>query len=270
MVVYALVGESGTGKSYRAMWVAREHKIKYIIDDGLLIREGSIIAGKSAKREKTSFASVRRAIFQNPEDAEIVAKAIQDNQVESILVLGTSERMVNLIAERLKLPSISKYINIHDIATDEEIATAKNIRETQGKHVIPAPVFEVRKAFSGYFVDSLKVFFNKSAKGPYVAEKTIVRPAYSYLGDYTLSKSVIIDICRYEAKQVPGIEVMDVKLSKKPGGVMITLEVIVDINVDMRKTAAIVQKRIKQPLEEYVSIVVSAIDIHIKSFMNIK
>jgi len=45
-----------TGKSHRAVWVARERGIDFIIDDGLLIRGAQIIAGKSAKKEKTKIA----------------------------------------------------------------------------------------------------------------------------------------------------------------------------------------------------------------------
>ncbi len=37
MKVYAFVGPSGTGKSYRAQMVANQKGIEYIIDDGLLI-----------------------------------------------------------------------------------------------------------------------------------------------------------------------------------------------------------------------------------------
>lgn len=52
MRVVGFVGPSGTGKSHRAVWVARERGIDFIIDDGLLIRGAQIIAGKSAKKEK--------------------------------------------------------------------------------------------------------------------------------------------------------------------------------------------------------------------------
>ena len=38
MEVYAFVGSSGTGKSYRAQMVARKYNIRYIIDDGILIK----------------------------------------------------------------------------------------------------------------------------------------------------------------------------------------------------------------------------------------
>src|SRR5690554_1237243 len=43
--VYALVGRSGTGKSFRSKLVAEKHNIDLIIDDGLLIRDERIIAG---------------------------------------------------------------------------------------------------------------------------------------------------------------------------------------------------------------------------------
>jgi len=61
--VIALVGPSGTGKSHHAMWVAQEYGCRAIIDDGLLISGSRIVAGKSAKREETKTAAVRRAVF---------------------------------------------------------------------------------------------------------------------------------------------------------------------------------------------------------------
>ena len=51
MDVIALVGPSGTGKSHRALLVANQYKADIIIDDGLLIKDGKIIAGSSAKKE---------------------------------------------------------------------------------------------------------------------------------------------------------------------------------------------------------------------------
>ena len=45
MQIIAFVGASGTGKSYRAITIARENKIDAIIDDGLLISNNKIVAG---------------------------------------------------------------------------------------------------------------------------------------------------------------------------------------------------------------------------------
>ena len=70
-------GVSGSGKSYRALEVAAEKGLKYVIDDGLLISERRVIAGRSAKKEKTRLASVRCALFFNEEHAEDVKKAKQ-------------------------------------------------------------------------------------------------------------------------------------------------------------------------------------------------
>ena len=65
MRVIALVGKTGTGKSYQCIELAREENIESIIDDGLLISGNKILAGKSAKHETTKMASVKRAIFAN-------------------------------------------------------------------------------------------------------------------------------------------------------------------------------------------------------------
>lgn len=67
MKVYAFVGPSGTGKSYRAQMVANERGINYIIDDGLLISGNEILAGISAKKAPTKIETVRNALFQNEE-----------------------------------------------------------------------------------------------------------------------------------------------------------------------------------------------------------
>ena len=50
ITVYALVGKSGTGKSFRARLLAEKLDVTYIIDDGLLIHKENIVAGRSAKQ----------------------------------------------------------------------------------------------------------------------------------------------------------------------------------------------------------------------------
>ena len=48
--------------------------------------------------------------------------------------------MVKKIVENLEIEPISETIYITDVATEEEMETARNIRVTQGKHVIPVPI----------------------------------------------------------------------------------------------------------------------------------
>ena len=75
--VYAFVGPSGTGKSYRAQMVASENNISYIIDDGLLVNENEVVAGESAKKAPTKIETVKHAIFIDEKERNQMKKAIK-------------------------------------------------------------------------------------------------------------------------------------------------------------------------------------------------
>ena len=84
--------------------------------------------------------------------------------------------------------------------------TAQTIRRTQGKHVIPVPTFEIKKDFSGYILDPLQIFKSKgSGKKPYISEKSIIRPTFSYLGNFTISDTVFRQMVEHIAKKTEGI-----------------------------------------------------------------
>jgi len=233
--VYAFVGESGTGKSYRAQMVAGAYNIKFIIDDGLLIKNNEIVAGSSAKRAPTKIETVRRAIFIEPEQRDEMIKAIEKNRVKSILILGTSDKMVKEIAENLELPKISKTIYITDVATEEEITSAKRMRTTEGKHVIPVPTFEIKKEFSGYLLDPLQIFkTNGIGEEPYISEKSIIRPTFSYIGRFTISDHVFKQIIEYQAPKFDGIsKILKILLEKTDKGpkIYVELEVYYGFNI---------------------------------------
>ena len=135
MDVIALVGPSGTGKSHRALLVANQYKADIIIDDGLLIKDGKIIAGSSAKKEKSRIMAVRRAIFILPGHAEEARNAIEREQPNRMLILATSENMVHKIAKILRLPAVSRVIHIEDIASETDMKKAAFHRLKEGKHI---------------------------------------------------------------------------------------------------------------------------------------
>jgi len=150
--VYAFVGPSGTGKSYRAQMVAGERNTHFIIDDGLLIKDNEVVAGESAKKASTKVATVKHALFYEEEEKAEIIKALKKYKPESILILGTSDGMVQKIAANLGLPEILETTYITDVATESEMKTARRIRVTEGKHVIPVQTFEIKKDFSLIFV----------------------------------------------------------------------------------------------------------------------
>ena len=233
--VYAFVGPSGTGKSYRAQMVAGEYDIKYIIDDGILVKNNDIVAGSSAKKAPTKIETIKRALFKNEEQRNEMIKALNKYKPKSILILGTSDKMVEEIASNLELPEIEKTIYITDVATEEEIDNAKRIRTTEGKHVIPVPTFEIKKDFSGYLLDPLQIFKSKGTGAkPYISEKSIIRPTFSYMGNYTISDTVFRQIIEYIASKTESVtEVLKVRVTTTENGPSIYVEVEVQYGYNL-------------------------------------
>lgn len=161
--VYALVGESGTGKSFRSKLLAEQYGIHAIIDDGLLIQDEKIVAGRSAKREKTYMGAVRAALFDDKEHRDSVARVLRKTHIKKILLLGTSEKMVMKIAMRLQLPQPQKIIHIEEIASKEDIEKAIKSRQVEGKHVIPVPSIEVKKITHKSFQLQCMIFSVKTS-----------------------------------------------------------------------------------------------------------
>ena len=153
MKVYSLTGHSGTGKSYQAPGVMEEKNIDMLIDDGLLIFKDVVEAGISAKRQKTKVGAIKTALFTDDEHAESVANRIKELEPESILIVGTSDKMTDVIAKRLGLPPVSERIYIEEITTEEERQKAEKSREQMGKHVIPVPTVQLKRDFAGYFMN---------------------------------------------------------------------------------------------------------------------
>lgn len=263
MKVYAFVGPSGTGKSHRAQWVARERGIECIIDDGLLIKGNRVLAGSSAKKEATKIASIRRALFTEPEHADKVREAIRMYEPQSILILGTSDGMLDSIVKILGLPEISEKIRIEDVATDLEIKRALSIRREEGKHVIPVPTFEIKRQFSGYFLDPLRIFRPKG-RGlvPFVADKSVVRPTFSYLGKYVISDFAVFTIVENIALQTDGIhKVMKFRIDNMATGIEIKMDVAVCYGYQIHDVLKEFQVQTKEILERLTGLNIISINL---------
>lgn len=263
---YAFIGPSGTGKSYRAQYVASEKNVNYIIDDGLLIKDSQVIAGVSAKKAPTKIETVKNALFLTEDKKLEIQKAIKKYRPDAILILGTSDGMVDKIAHNLELPPISERIYINEVATQEEMDTARKMRVTQGKHVIPVPTFEIKKDFSGYLLDPLQIFKSKGKNAkPYIAEKSIIRPTFNYLGNFTISDSVFKDIIVTVAKKVKDVyKVLKIRVDKThtdTAGIELYIEVSIEYGSNMMETLRILKKETRREIENLTAMYISSIDI---------
>lgn len=261
--VYAFVGPSGTGKSYRAQMVASEYNIRYIIDDGLLIKDNEVIAGVSAKKAPTKIETVKGALFLNQEKAEEIKKAFRKYKPESLLILGTSDGMIEKIRTNLELPELEKTIYITDVATEQEMEEAKRMRMVEGKHVIPVPTFEIKKDFSGYILDPLQIFKSKGKDAkPYISEKSIIRPTFSYLGNYTISDGVLKDIIAHLAASVDAIyKINRTRIEKTQTGVKIYIEIILVYGFNIVSSLQSFKKKCIKEIENLTAINVDEVQI---------
>lgn len=267
MDVYTLVGKSGTGKSFHAMNLCKKLNIEGIIDDGLFIYKNSVIAGISAKRESTKIGAVKTAMFLNDEIRDEVRDAIKKQDPASILVLGTSHKMTDKIIDRLGLPALpqdsERRINIEDITTPQEREMAHKQRNEYGKHVIPAPALQLKRTFAGYFMDPLKFFRGKDTGA--AAERTVVRPAYSYMGEYFVSEKVIDDIIMWLAHEMSAVgRVIHIVQYPKPEAYKLKIAIKIRKGYPVWPSARDFQKSVEEQIEKMTAFNIAQIDIEVR------
>ena len=267
--VFALIGRSGTGKSYHSKQVAAKYKIDLIIDDGLLIKGDRIVAGHSAKEDPNFISAVRTAVFDNDEHKNEVEAALIKEKYKRLLIIGTSEKMINKICNRLEMPQPEKIIHIEDVSTPEDIETAMRIRFTEGKHVIPVASIEVTRSAPQIVYDSMKVFLGKKKHGKAKTfEKTIVRPEFSKpakdgISEIELTQMVKHSIGEYDS----AMKVKKVRGTKNPDS---SYSIYVILQISMRhyiaNTITDLQDYISDNLERYGNIKVKSVSIEIEEW----
>ena len=272
MDVIALVGPSGTGKRHRDLWVAQKNGADAIIDDGILIKDGKVIGGYSAKKEKNRIMAVRRAIFVLPGHASDVRRAIAESLPRRILILGTSENMVQKIAKALKIGPVSKIIRIEDIASKRDMELAQYHRLKKGEHIIPVPSIELKPHFSGYLIDPIKSFFKtSSSKRRRLGERSIVHPVFSYYGKLVIDDSVIKSIVHIVAEKLEEVyrvgttRVKHIVNGDDDLGIMVSLEVVFAYGHTIAETMVALRKELQKEIEHMTGMVVHEIDILVKS-----
>ena len=274
MEVFGLAGPSGTGKSHRAMQVAYENQIDTVIDDGLLIRDGKRIAGRSAKAEASAVKAVKRAIFTDEHHRQQVKKALEHIRPARLLILGTSEKMVGLIARALELPPPVRIFHIEELASPEEIALAHQLRNTYGMHVIPVPVMEVREDLPGYLMRPIRYLIgitsgNKAKHG----EKTVMQPRFSSAGRLVITNQAMEQLCRGIAAKVLGVaRISRVDAWVNRGNVAVEIELTALLPRPVQETAAEVASRLDRQILQLCGMNVEGIRVlvrHVRSPLTI-
>lgn len=268
MEIYALIGASGTGKSHLAPLLAYQYEINYILDDGLLITGNRVVAGRSAKRERTRFGAVKRALLYDPEHACQIKDKLAKINPKKLLILATSRRMSQVITERAGLEHPQHYIDIEDVATPKSIQTALTIREKENCHAVPLPTLAIKKDFPGYLIDPWLSFFGRShPKEQKVAvERSIVRPIYSSLGSFFITEHVICDLVAYIAKEVPGVyKATKTEVVTSGNHLVFKVDLTLSITENLITVLAAAQRAIKKQVEYLTGFNVNQVDLIAKN-----
>lgn len=272
--IYALVGASGTGKSYNAKLVAERYKLNAIIDDGLLIQADKILAGHSAKSEQSFLGAVRVALFDDKEHRDEIARKIKRHRIRRILILGTSKKMVMRIAARLQLPPPSKIIYIEDISSKEMIELALKSRQIEGKHIIPVASTEVRKRYPKIFASGIRFTFHRLnplrllVRENKVVEKSIVQPEFSKKMRQHISEAAITHMTLASIREIDSaVCVKKIIIATDSRGYTLTITLDMpaasqyEASVPLTKRVDAMQKKIISDIENTSGIFIE--DVHI-------
>lgn len=273
MKIISFTGKSGTGKSFQATALAQKRNIDAIIDDGLLIYKGQIVAGTSAKKSPSKREAMRIALFNHDWHRQEVVQALVKYHPETIMIIGTSDKMTNIVCESLGLHEPEERIYIEDVTTEEQRETAHYHRHIEGEHVIPAPMGQLKRDFAGYFMNPLrilkaaKVLRDDNAQEPEEDEfnRTVVRPQYSYFGVFTITEQALKDIVSITAEKYKDrLVVLDRLGNGKQMNMVIAIDVRLLQGPDMIETCESFQKDVHQAIENMTSFSVEAVNIRIR------
>lgn len=265
MEIISFTGKSGTGKSYSAAKICREQGIEAIIDDGLLIYKGGIAAGRSAKECTSKAAAMRTALFNYEDHRQEVREALRRLHPKKLMVIGTSDRMVNWITDALELKRADRRMYIEDFTTEEQRRVAGEHRMQDGEHAIPVPMGQLKRDFAGYILNPSRFFRSRAMQEEAGRERTIVRPPFSYSGKFEISEQAIGDLIHIAADNHRGcIKVQNFYHNGKVSGFNLVIEIRIRRFPGAGRHCILFQKEVAESLRKMTSFSLGHVNIRIK------
>ncbi|MCL2009059.1 MAG: hypothetical protein FWG71_00755 [Synergistaceae bacterium] len=259
--VIAFVGAAGTGKSQRASKVARQHGVDFVIDDGLIVSKGQIMAGKSAKTEKNLVRAIRRALFQYAPHRMEAASFLASRAPCKVMVLATSDSMMEKIVAALNLSPPQKVVYITEVASQEEIVNALKERREKKQHVVPVSRAQIQSNFAGKLVSQIRSFFKSKDRDA----RTVVKPPFSFDGRVTIEPQAIMEIARRLI--VTGDHIHQVReLNLVPEGDAVSINLVVDVKLNGKSAlylARTLQKKLSRGMSFFTGIEVKKVNVKI-------
>ena len=270
MEIFSFTGKSGTGKSYSANRICRMNHIDGIIDDGLLIYKGAIVAGRSAKESKSKAVAMRRALFNYEDHRLEVMEKLRELNPHRLMVIGTSDRMVDWITDALELHRADHRLYIEDYTSAEQRELARDRRMNAGEHAIPVPMGQLKRNFAGYILNPSRFFRNRalqeqSEETSNEKERTVVRPPFSYIGKFEISEQAIRNMITIAGESHQNcIRVLNFYHNGNVSNFNVVVEVKVRKIPGVGRHCSMLQQEVGHILQEMTSFSVGHINIQIR------
>ena len=183
---------------------------------------------------------------------------------------------------------------MNEATTEEERQIAYHFRNDEGEHVIPAPVGQLRRDFAGYFMDPMSLWRKAVAQAEKTSDAisreglgstllqslipepsgqvagTVVRPTYSYMGDFLISDRVITDIAECVMKEVDGVTgVLGVIETTSPESMELYAIITVRKAPGAMAAAERFQERLAEAVEEMTAFNVVRTDVEVRGLTEI-
>ena len=115
----------------------------------------------------------------------------------------------------------------------------------------------------------MQIFKSKGKnERPYVTEKSLIRPTFSYLGQFKISDTALRQLVEHVAKKTEGIgKISKIRVDNTDEGVTIYGDVSVYYGYEMMDTLKSLRDKIKKEIEQCTAMYVESVHIVAKTII---
>ena len=112
-------------------------------------------------------------------------------------------------------------------------------------------------------MDPLQIFKSKGiGNNPYISEKSIIRPTFSYLGNFKISDTVFRQIVEYLAGKEDAIDkVNKIRVETMSEGIYIYMEAVIVFGFNIITSLNDFKDKVKKEIEKLTTMKVQKIDV---------
>ena len=131
------------------------------------------------------------------------------------------------------------------------------------------PTVELKPHFTGYFADLPYNIFSSQRKQEKEADRSIVRPSFSFYGKLLIADSAIEDIISIIAGKIEGVQkVTGIKVRRRSDnskGIVISIEIIIYYGEKLFAVTKQLQSKVKEKIEYMTAMQVKNVNVSIRS-----